>query len=226
MKRVFPWFAAWMVASASAVACSGGGSSEGTTAGEAATKRALDGAEIEMLLHMRQEEKLARDVYLTMLDFAPFVENIVSSEERHMGAVLGLLQRYDLPDPVADMSQGRFASAEFQTLHDQLVARAARSREEAMRVGAEIEELDLKDLEEAIAETDRDDIRFVYENLARGSRNHLRRFDAALVSMGAAYEPKHLAVETYRAIASSPMEQGRGRRASTNLHRHHATGGD
>ena len=37
-----------------------------------------------------------------------------------------------------------------------------------------IEEIDILDLEERIAQTDKAEIQLVYENLAKGSRNHLR----------------------------------------------------
>ena len=55
------------------------------------------------MLFMREEEKLARDVYLTLYDawrLAPFA-NISVSEQKHMNAMLLLLRKYGLPDPAA-----------------------------------------------------------------------------------------------------------------------------
>lgn len=50
------------------------------------------------------------------------------------------------------------------------MADGSRSLADALRVGATIEEIDLLDLEERIAQTDEADIKLVYENLAKGSR--------------------------------------------------------
>jgi hypothetical protein len=53
------------------------------------------------LLFMREEEKLARDVYLTLHDIwgTPVFANIATSEQQHMDAILKLLNTYKLPDP-------------------------------------------------------------------------------------------------------------------------------
>lgn len=188
------------------------GAAGGDTGGADGTFGQLSSRERATLEHMREEEKLARDVYSTVPDAAPFLDNIVASEQRHMAATLGLLERYAVPDPADGKPVGAFTSESLQALHDRLVARAAGSRVEALRVGAEIEELDLVDLDQAIAETDHDDVRAVYENLARGSRNHLRHFDAALGREGVPYTPQHLDAGTYAAIVGSPMERGPGGR--------------
>jgi len=175
----------------------------------------LSAAEIEGLLYMREEEKLARDVYQVLYGQwgLPIFENIAGSEQTHMDAVKTLLDRYGLADPAADTEAGEFANAELQALYDELVAQGLRSQEEALRVGAAIEEIDILDLEKRLAETDQADIRRVYENLARGSRNHLRAFVRTLLSEeGVIYQPQYLSQEAYDAIISTPRELGGGRR--------------
>ncbi len=64
----------------------------------------LTAAEEEGLLFMREEEKLARDVYLVLFDKwgLRVFENIAESEQRHMDAVLYLLGKYGLDDPARD----------------------------------------------------------------------------------------------------------------------------
>ena len=55
----------------------------------------LTQSEIDDLLYMHEEEKLARDVYLTLYekwDLALF-NNIATSEQRHMDAVDTLIER-------------------------------------------------------------------------------------------------------------------------------------
>ena len=127
---------------------------------------------------MRLEEKLARDVYLTLgktYNQKTFVK-IPESEQRHMDAVKVLLDKYEIADPVADNEIGSFTNVDFTKLYDDLVEKGQTSFKDAMLVGKEIEEMDIKDLVERIEQTDNPDIKSVYENLKRGSENHLRAF--------------------------------------------------
>ncbi|MBE0551199.1 MAG: DUF2202 domain-containing protein [Ignavibacterium sp.] len=138
----------------------------------------LSSLERDGLIYMRLEEKLARDVYLTLgktYRQKMFV-NIPESEQRHMDAVKALLDKYEIADPVTDNEVGSFSNAEFKKLFDDLVAKGQTSFKDAMLVGKEIEEMDIKDLIERIEQTDNPDIKAVYENLKRGSENHLRAF--------------------------------------------------
>jgi hypothetical protein len=138
----------------------------------------LSSTEKDGLIYMRLEEKLARDVYLTLgktYTQQMFV-NIPESEQRHMDAVKALLDKYEIADPVTDNEIGSFAKADFKKLFDDLVAKGQVSFKDAMLVGKEIEEMDIKDLIERIEQTDNPDIKTVYENLKQGSENHLRAF--------------------------------------------------
>ncbi len=138
----------------------------------------LSSAEKDGLIYMRLEEKLARDVYLTLgktYTQKMFV-NIPESEQRHMDTVKSLLDKYEIADPVTDNEIGTFTNADFKKLFDDLVAKGQTSFKDAMLVGKEIEEMDIKDLIERIEQTDNPDIKAVYENLKRGSENHLRAF--------------------------------------------------
>ncbi len=138
----------------------------------------LSSIEKEGLIYMRLEEKLARDVYLTLgktYKQKMFV-NIPESEQRHMDAVKALLDKYEIADPVTNDEIGSFTNADFKKLYDDLVAKGQTSFKDAMLVGKEIEEMDIKDLIERLEQTDNPDIKSVYENLKRGSENHLRAF--------------------------------------------------
>ncbi len=136
----------------------------------------LTEAESRDLLFLREEEKLAHDVYATLhAEYGRRIfENISESESRHMEAVLGLLGTYGLDDPALDF--GLFANEELQTLFDALVASGLGSELDALMAGALIEEVDIEDLAEAMARTDKADILNVYTNLVAGSENHLRAF--------------------------------------------------
>jgi hypothetical protein len=173
----------------------------------------LSDAEAEGILYMREEEKLARDVYLTLYDRwqMQVFSNIASSESTHMEAVKTLIDRYELDDPVAGRGVGEFTNEELQALYDQLVEQGSRSLVDALEVGAAIEEIDILDLEQYVAQTGKADILSVYDNLTRGSRNHLRAFVSSLERQGVTYEPVYMSIEQFEDILGSGVERGGGR---------------
>lgn len=151
----------------------------------------LTDAEIGWLTYMREEEKLARDVYLFLYDTwgLPIFSKIVASEQTHMTAVKTLLDRFGIPDPAAGKSAGEFSAPELQALYDDLAAQGRISVVEALKVGVLIEETDIDDLTAAMAETNRTAIKTVYGNLMQGSLNHLKAFVSKLAKRGVVYEP-------------------------------------
>lgn len=140
----------------------------------------LTPAEQEGLIFMREEEKLARDVYdyFDGLYNLPIFANIATSEQRHMDAVLTLLNRYEVPDPAAGNEPGEFTNAMLQALYDDLIVQGVQSLEDALDVGILIEETDIADLEERLLAVVHNDIRRVYQNLLSASRNHLTAFQS------------------------------------------------
>ncbi|MHC4128670.1 MAG: DUF2202 domain-containing protein [Planctomycetota bacterium] len=165
--------------------------------------------EQDALLGMRQEEKLARDVYLALHDMWNHqVFLIHRAEQRHMDAMAFAITRYDLDDPVADDTPGVFTDPAFTELYDELTADGAESLLEALMVAARIEEMDIVDLREALSVTTHPDLRWAYENLMRGSRNHLRAFAGRIDMLGGSYEAQYLTQEEFDEIAASPMERG------------------
>jgi hypothetical protein len=170
----------------------------------------LDADEIAGLTYMREEEKLARDVYAYFYPLwnAALFANISSSEQAHFEAIGGLLDRYRLDDPARQDLAGVFQNPELQALYDQLIAQGSGTALAALQVGALIEETDMMDIVEAIAATDQADIIEVYENLLRGSRNHLRAFVAAIEAQGVPYTAQVLPQAEVDAIVDSPMERG------------------
>ena len=169
----------------------------------------LTAAEESDLVYLREEEKLARDVYLTLAGTwqLPLFDNIAGAEQRHMDSVKKVLDLYGTADPVADDSVGAFTNPTLAQLYTDLVARGNSSIVEALKAGATIEDLDLADLEEMLAAASNDHVKLVGYNLAKGSRNHLRAFMAALEAQDGAYQPQYLDQEAFDAILSSGMER-------------------
>jgi hypothetical protein len=170
----------------------------------------LSDAEKDGILYMREEEKLAHDAYLTLYEKwnLRIFNNIARSEQTHMDAVKTLIDTYGIEDPALNET-GVFTNSELQGLYYTLVDRGNNSLQYALEVGAAIEELDILDLKGYIAETDKADLTVVYENLMKGSRNHLRAFVSTLERRGFEYTPQYLNQTEYDAIISSPIEQGR-----------------
>ena len=170
-----------------------------------ATATALSADEAAGLIFMREEEKLAHDVYVTLYQqygLAIF-NNIASSEATHMTAVKTLLDRYGLADPAAGSGVGVFENAELQALYNQLIAQGRQSLSAALKVGGAIEEIDILDLKERLATTtaSRSDIQQVYTSLLNGSYNHLRAFANTLkMQTGEVYQPQYLDAATYQTI--------------------------
>ena len=174
---------------------------------------ALSAEEIAGLYYMREEEKLAHDVYLALYTKwgAQVFYNIAQSETQHTEAVRSLILAHGLEDPAATTAPGVFVNADLQALYNQLVDMGQRSLVDALKVGCLVEETDIRDIEKRKALViDEPDIVQVYDNLLCGSRNHLRAFNSQLVKQEGVYEPTVLTQAEWDAIALSPNESCKG----------------
>ena len=195
--------------SGAVMAASGGKGKNATPTPELTT---LDQQEIDDLVHHREEEKLARDVYNELYaEWGQWIfDNIAQSEQQHMDAVKNLLEKYGIEDPADPDVPGEFKNDEFQGLYDDLVFTGSGSKEQALLVGATIEDMDIYDIQVMLENTDNPDLENVYQNLMKGSRNHLRSFTTLLLDLfGVTYENQFISNEDLEAIITSPKETGR-----------------
>jgi len=171
---------------------------------------ALTAFEKETLVYTREEEKMARDIYTAMLSKwnINIFSNISASEQKHMDAIQTLLTAYNLQDPVGNKGPGVFTNMEIQKLYNDLVAKGNNSETDAIIVGLTIEDMDIYDLQEALKQIQQQDIKTVYGNLLRASRNHMREFYTQLQNRGGTYTPQFLTQQEYNDIVNSPKEQG------------------
>ncbi|MBL8174362.1 MAG: DUF2202 domain-containing protein, partial [Bryobacterales bacterium] len=119
--------------------------------------------EAKQLTFMREEEKLARDLYRRFFgkyNIAIF-DRISKSEQAHYEAIGNLLTRYNLPDPAANQPEGVFTNPELQSLFQQLAAKGDASLKDALEAGALVERTDIADLETSIKATIKADIKRV-----------------------------------------------------------------
>lgn len=165
----------------------------------------LSQTEINDLKFLREEEKLAHDVYL--FSFEKYQINIFNSisqsEQTHTESVLALLNKYGIVDP-ASAQIGIFNNQDLQALYTSLTAQASISLVEALKVGATVEDLDINDIDDFTVNTTKSDLLSVYNNLNCGSKNHIRSYSSQLAIYDVIYIPQFISIEEYNEIVSSP----------------------
>jgi hypothetical protein len=169
----------------------------------------LSDSDIISLLKMKDEEKLAHDVYVSFYKKwggMPF-SNIPLAEQNHLNAIIGLLKSHGSADTLIG-DPGKFINPKMQKLYDDLIIKGLESIEQAYEVGAWIEDLDIHDLAEAITKISDTNIKMVLENLKRGSQNHLRAFNRQLKNLGVDYKPQFISQSEFNQIVSSSVEKG------------------
>ncbi len=168
----------------------------------------LTNEEIADLYFLREEEKLARDVYLYSYNLygLQIFKNISNSEQKHMNSVLELLNRYNLEDPASE-TIGKFNNSYLQSIYNSLTEISNISLLEALKVGNTIEDLDINDITENEKRTTNTDLLYLYSVLKCGSRNHLRNFNNQVLQNNGTYEPIYITISEFEAIISSSNEQ-------------------
>ena len=174
--------------------------------------RAQTTVEKDGVVFMYEEEKLARDVYDSMFvkwNLNPF-GHIRKSERMHMTEMRSLLKKYHVKDPALKNTDqpGVFNNASLQALYNELVTKGSLSIKDALKAGALIEEVDIRDLKERKKNAVQKDIVEAYDFLIMGSENHLRAFCRNLKGEGLIYEPAILSRTDFDAIISTSNEMG------------------
>lgn len=167
----------------------------------------LSESESQTLLFMREEEKLAHDVYVYAFEKYGLnaFQNIANSESNHVLSVLGVMDYYQISDPLFRSTvPGEFTNPTLINLYSDLISRVDLSLNESILVGLLIEDLDINDLENAISETSQTNITKLYTNLECGSKNHLKAFYHQAISAGITYTPEFISQSDYESIITSP----------------------
>ncbi|MEI6333908.1 MAG: DUF2202 domain-containing protein [Methylococcaceae bacterium] len=161
----------------------------------------LTTAEKDSLLFMREEEKLARDVYIELYKTwnMNIFKNISSSEQQHMDTILKKINLFGLTDPSLS-GIGSFTNSALQDLYNKLIYQGSLSYNDALTVGATIEDKDILDLTNAIKGTNNLALKTTYQNLMEGSKNHLRAFVGSLKNQGLEYTPQFISQDLFDAI--------------------------
>lgn len=169
----------------------------------------LNQSETKALQFVREEEKLARVVYLELdriyKSQTNIFGNIAKAEQTHTDSVKVLLERYNLDDPMSDDTNvdiGIFQNSKLQTIYNRLIEKGQNSLADAFEVGLTIEDLDIHDIEEYMKTTDNEDILYIFKKLVEGSENHLRAF---YKNSDANYIPQYISESRYYEILASEV---------------------
>ncbi len=164
--------------------------------------------ELAGLEYMREEEKLARDVYIFLYEMygLRIFDNISSSEQRHMDILLNLLEKYDVTDPALE-EMGKFSNQTLQKLYDDLIELGSKSEVSALTVGATIEDVDIKDLNGFIKKTKNEELINAYQLLNCGSGNHMRAFVRQLDNRDVEYAPQYLSQKKFDQVIQGEHEK-------------------
>ena len=157
---------------------------------------------------MREEEKLARDVYNHLYDKwnLNVFKNIAKSEQEHMDALLGEVDVCKFDDSVLP-EDGKFNNSHIQDLYDALIVKGDLSLIDALEVGATIEDVDIFDLDNFSTKTENETLLDIYGKLTCGSRNHMRAFTGQLEIKGITYTPQFISQEQFDGILDGDHEQ-------------------
>ena len=173
-----------------------------TTLFLAATLQSLTPAESKSLTYLREEEKLALDVYTELgktYNMRIFT-NIAKAEQRHTDSIKSLLVEFKLPDPAATTKPGEFKDKELQNLYTSLVTKGKKSLNDALNVGATIEDKDIFDLTKSIKETKNEKLLTTMTQLLNGSKNHMRAFYGQLKNRNIEYKPQYITKQELESI--------------------------
>jgi hypothetical protein len=184
-------------------------SASGIAIDEMTANTPLTSEEELSLIYMREEEKLARDLYATFYENwgTPVFANILMSEQQHMDSVLNLMEAYEIADS-ATTTAGEFNDAALQDLYDSLITRGSASQAEALYSAAFVEETDISDLQAILETTTNEAVIKVYGNLLAASEKHLRHFVDNIECLGFIYTAQVLEQDQVTEILNGDSEHG------------------
>lgn len=134
--------------------------------------------QIDSLLFMIEEEKMARDLYDALYEQTgeAIFDKISNSEQKHYDSLMRAAQKLRVDTTEVLDEAGVFSNEEIQSLYDTLLLQGSISTQDAFDVGVAVENADIADLNDAIAQNDIVILGQVYDHLLNGSQHHLDAF--------------------------------------------------
>ncbi|HMS32476.1 MAG TPA: DUF2202 domain-containing protein [Ignavibacteria bacterium] len=166
----------------------------------------LSDAEINGILSLREEEKVAYDVYTFMFEKyeSKVFKNIAENEKNHMDKIKELIDQYNLNDPLSGIAdqKGVFSNNKMKALYDEMIMAGNYGLLDALRAAARFEETDIVDLRKYLSSASDQTVINTYINLESGSQDHLRALVKDIKEEGISYKPSYLSKEDFDKIMS------------------------
>jgi hypothetical protein len=155
-----------------------GRGSSGRNGSSSDTNIVLTDSEKQSLVYLYEEEKMARDLYAKLSEKwgLNVFKNINKSEQKHMNSVANLAKKASVALPT-NLPAGSFENSELQNLYNKLLNDGLKSKEDAVKVGVQVEKTDIADLQKTIASSTDSNARKVLNSLLKGSERHLKAFN-------------------------------------------------
>ncbi len=170
---------------------------------------ALTADEIEFLFAIREDEKVAKDLYTAFAGQYPTAiqfSRIAAAEATHIAAVETVLGYYEITYPALG-APGIFADAARQAQYDGLLAKAT-TLQAALEAMTTLEEENIAAYKAVEANITNANLKLIVSNMIKASSNHLKAAVRQLATLGVIYTPIHLDQATFDDIINSALAQG------------------
>lgn len=169
----------------------------------------LTADEIEFLFAMREDEKVAIDLYTafaTQYPTATQFSRIAAAEATHIAVAETVLGYYEVTYPALGAA-GVFADAERQAQYQELLAKAT-TLQAAFEAMATLEEENIAAYKAVEANITNANLKLIVSNMIKASSNHLKAAVRQLTALGVTYTPAYLDQATFYNIINSAFTQG------------------
>ena len=162
------------------------------------------------LLFILEEEKMIRDLSYNFSDKYEdkIFEDIYKAENSHIDPVQKIVRDYNLDDPSSKKDVGEFHNPQIRMIYDELLKQGQKDKVSAYKALLQALERNISNLNENIDKTDKDGILFLFRNLRRSSKNHMKSLLNKINSQGENYQPAHLSKPKLNSIKESEIDSG------------------
>lgn len=169
----------------------------------------LTADETEFLYAIREDEKIAHDVYAAFSALYPAaktISKIMTAESSHISAAEAVLDYYEIEyPPLSDT--GIFEDADRQALYNDLITKGT-TLIKAYGTMALMEEETVYAYKSIQNQLTNSNLSLLLSQLIKASSNHLRATVRQVVKLGGSYSPAYLSDEEYQTIINMAFENG------------------
>ncbi|MCC6866474.1 MAG: DUF2202 domain-containing protein [Ignavibacteria bacterium] len=162
----------------------------------------INDEEKRSLEYMTQEEKLARD-YASQMGTkynSDFFNKVAAEKQDDLDKIKDILKSKNVDDPVKNDEAGIYKSDTFKDIYTRLTDSGNLNVNEAFKGGAEIAELQIKDLNKYLTSVSDKDIKDNYTELKKNAEKNLKSYVNQLSQKGIGYFPKHITADDFNKI--------------------------